>query len=51
MTSEEVERRPRFWQSTVRSKQQIDDALWHQFALLVPSLVKHARQRVVTSVG
>jgi len=37
----------RFWQNTVPgAKQQIDDALWHQFALLVPSLDLSTRASV-----
>ncbi|QLR43295.1 virulence effector SrfC [Enterobacter sp. RHBSTW-00994] len=47
MTSEEVGAIARFWQSTVPgAKQQIDDALWHQFALLVPSLDLSTRASV-----
>lgn len=39
ITAQEVGAIARFWQNTVPgAKQQIDDALWHQFALLVPSL-------------
>jgi len=47
ITAQEVGAIARFWQSTVPgAKQQIDDALWHQFALLVPSLDLSTRASV-----
>jgi len=45
--AQEVAAIARFWQSTVPgTKQQIDDALWHQLALLVPSLDLSTRASV-----
>ncbi|WP_152081195.1 virulence factor SrfC family protein [Enterobacter oligotrophicus] len=47
ITAQDVGAIARFWQSTVPgAKQQIDDALWHQFALLVPSLDLSTRASV-----
>ncbi|PNC09411.1 virulence effector SrfC [Enterobacter cloacae] len=47
MTEQEVATIARFWQSRVpAAKQQIDDALWHQFALLIPSLDLSTRASV-----
>ncbi|HAV1647681.1 TPA: virulence effector SrfC [Enterobacter hormaechei subsp. steigerwaltii] len=47
MTAREVATIARFWQSVVPgAKQHIDDALWHQFALLVPSLDLSTRASV-----
>lgn len=47
MTEQEVATIARFWQSRVpAAKQQIDDALWHQFALLIPSLDLNTRASV-----
>ncbi len=47
ITAQEVGAIARFWQNTVPgAKQQIDDALWHQFALLVPSLDLSTRASV-----
>lgn len=47
IASQEVGAIARFWQGTVPvAKQQIDDALWHQFALLVPSLDLSTRASV-----
>ncbi|MDD9244840.1 virulence factor SrfC family protein [Enterobacter soli] len=47
ITAQEVGAIARFWQSTVPgAKQQMDDALWHQFALLVPSLDLSTRASV-----
>lgn len=39
ITAQEVGAIARFWQSTIpAARQQLDDALWHRFALLVPSV-------------
>lgn len=47
ISAQEVGAIARFWQSAVPgAKQQIDDALWHQFALLVPSLDLSTRASV-----
>lgn len=47
MTEQEVATIARFWQSRFpAAKQQIDDALWHQFALLIPSLDLSTRASV-----
>ena len=47
ITAQEVGAIARFWQSTVpAAKQQIDDALWHEFARLVPSLDLSTRASV-----
>ncbi|MGS2872954.1 virulence factor SrfC family protein [Enterobacter huaxiensis] len=47
IASQEVGAIARFWQHSVPvAKQQIDDALWHQFALLVPSLDLSTRASV-----
>lgn len=47
MTEQEVATIARFWQSRVpAAKQQIDDVLWHQFALLIPSLDLSTRASV-----
>ncbi|WP_343645327.1 virulence factor SrfC family protein [Enterobacter sp.] len=47
ISAQEVGAIARFWQSTVpAAKQQIDDALWHQFARLVPSLDLSTRASV-----
>ncbi|KLP52877.1 virulence effector SrfC [Enterobacter genomosp. O] len=47
ITAQEVGAIARFWQSTVpAAKQQIDDALWHAFAQLVPSLDLSTRASV-----
>ncbi|HED6271250.1 TPA: virulence effector SrfC [Enterobacter sichuanensis] len=47
ITAQEVGTIARFWQSTVpAAKQQIDDALWHEFAQLVPSLDLSTRASV-----
>lgn len=47
ITGQEVGVIARFWQSTVpAAKQQIDDALWHAFAQLVPSLDLSTRASV-----
>jgi hypothetical protein len=47
ITAQEVGAIARFWQSTVpAAKQQIDDALWHEFAQLVPSLDLSTRASV-----
>ncbi|MCO4147140.1 virulence factor SrfC family protein [Enterobacter roggenkampii] len=47
ITAQDVGAIARFWQSTVpAAKQQIDDALWHEFAQLVPSLDLSTRASV-----
>lgn len=47
ITAQEVGAIARFWQSMVpAAKQQIDDALWHAFAQLVPSLDLSTRASV-----
>lgn len=47
ITAQEVGAIARFWQSTVSGgKQHMDDALWHQFALLIPSLDLSTRASV-----
>ncbi len=47
ISHQEVGAIARFWQSTVPgAKQQIDDALWHQFAQLIPSLDLSTRASV-----
>ncbi|WP_449507708.1 virulence factor SrfC family protein [Enterobacter ludwigii] len=47
ITAQDVGAIARFWQSSVpAAKQQIDDALWHQFAQLVPSLDLSTRASV-----
>lgn len=47
ITAQEVGAIGRFWQSAVPgAKQHIDDALWHQFALLIPSLDLSTRASV-----
>jgi len=47
ITAQEVGAIARFWQSTVpAAKQQIDDALWYEFAQLVPSLDLSTRASV-----
>lgn len=47
ITAQEVGTIARFWQSTVPgARQQIDDALWHQFVQLVPSLDLSTRASV-----
>lgn len=47
ITAQEVGTIARFWQNTIPgAKQHIDDALWHQFALLVPSLDLSTRASV-----
>lgn len=47
ITAQEVGAIARFWRSTVPgSEQQMDDALWHQFAQLIPSLDLSTRASV-----
>jgi hypothetical protein len=47
ITAQEVAAIARFWRSTVPgSEQQMDDALWHQFAQLIPSLDLSTRASV-----
>lgn len=47
MTAQDVAAVARFWQSMVPgAKQHVDDALWYQFALLVPSLDLSTRASV-----
>lgn len=47
ITAQEVGTIARFWQNVVPgAKQQIDDALWHQFARLIPSLDLSTRASV-----
>ncbi|MBT1726540.1 virulence factor SrfC family protein [Enterobacter quasimori] len=47
ITAQEVGAIARYWQSTVPGgKQHMDDALWHQFALLIPSLDLSTRASV-----